>query len=431
MEKRKQVLEIIESREQEAIEHLQRLIRTDTSVIDEGKLGNEGNAQGWIADVFKEMGCKVDVFEPDNEKFKDHIDYTPGHNYEGRPNVAGVIKGAGGGKSLLIDMHIDTVPLGNPDLWTHHPLSGDVEDGKIYGRGACDMKAGHAAAIMAVDAIRSAGIKLKGDLTMISVVDEERGEGNGCVAYIDRGYKADGCLFPEGTSMDQLFYGSQGLLLGKIKLRARSAHALIKWKGINAIEKMMKIIDELNAIEKDWSYTVRHPDMGPPMVSVCRIHGGTEVNCIPEECEIYFNAVYLPIQVDEQGRGSKIRKEIEDRVARVCQGDTWLVDHPAEVIWMNEITPSAIDPDHDLVNTMKRVANKELNQEVRVRMGEMPTMSRIMMDLASMPMITYGPGGIEQAHAIDEHCQIDQYLQAIRIIALFIIEWCGVAEDQS
>lgn len=425
------LLKLIEDGKQDSLEFLQKMISYDTTVIDEGVYGNEGNAQGWIADVFKDLGCEVETFEPDNEKIKafSPADYTPGHNYEGRPIVAGKIKGQGGGRSLLIDGHIDTVPIGNISLWKHGPLSGDIEDGKIYGRGACDMKAGHAATIKAVEYIQKAGIKLKGDLALLSVVDEERGEGNGCLAYLERGYRADAALFAEGTDMKKIVIGSQGLLLGKVRIRGRACHSTIKWQGINAIEKMLIIIEELGRLEKEWSYTIREPELGPPMISPGRIAGGTEVNCIPEECELYFNVIYLPMQADEKGRGSRVQKEVQERIKLVCQGDTWLSKHPAEITWLNEITPSIIDHNHNLVKIMQSVAKEHLENDVEVGMGELPSMSRIMNDLADMPMIMYGPGSIEQAHAVDEYCSIDQYLQSIKILALFIMEWCGVSDN--
>ena len=430
MDQKKRLLEIIENREKESTEFLQKLISYDTSVIDEGVYGNEGKAQKWLSTVFKDMGCEVDTFEPDNEKIKHHTDFTPGHNYEGRFNVAGKIKGSGQGRSLLIDAHIDTVPAGNVSLWKHHPLSGDLEDGKIYGRGACDMKAGLAAAIIAVDSIRKSGLQLKGDLTLISVVDEERGEGNGCLSYLDRGYRADAAIFPEGTNMKRIVFGSQGLLLGKIKVRGKSVHSTIKWQGVSAIEKTIKVIDELNSIERDWSFTIREPQQGPAMISVGRIQGGTEANCIPEECELYFNVIYLPGMADEQGRGTKVKQEIEDRLRKAAQGDSWLAEHPPEITWLNEITPSMIDRDHVLVKTLKDLLDDSLEQQVDVGWGELPSMARIMNDVAQMPMVMFGPGSIEQAHAIDEWVSLDQYLAAIKILALFIVEWCGISDNR-
>jgi acetylornithine deacetylase len=229
--------------------------------------------------------------------------------------------------------------------------------------------------------------------------------------------------------MEKIVIGSQGLLLGKIKVRGKAVHSTIKWQGINAIEKMIRIIDELGRLEKEWSYTVREQGLGPATISVGRIDGGTEVNCIPEECEVYFNVIYLPVQSDEKGRGTKVKQEIEERIKRACQGDAWLAEHPAEITWLNEITPSVIDQNHDLVKIMKTVAQEALENDVEVGMGELPSMSRIMNDMANMPMIMFGPGSIEQAHTVDEWCSVDQYLQAVKILAMFIVQWCGISDN--
>lgn len=422
----KKVQEIISNSKKEHIAFLQKMISYDTTIVNEGVTGNEGNAQGFIADILKKLGCKVDIFEPDIEKIKKYPDFTPGHDYKGRPNVAGVLKGSGGGRSLLIDCHIDIVPIGNRNLWKHDPLGGAIEDGKLFGRGAVDMKAGHAGTIMAIDCIRKAGIKLKGDLIFLSVVDEERGEGNGCLSYLDRGYRADGALFPEGTDMKKIVFGSQGLLLGKVRVRGKSVHPTIKWKGVSAIEKMIKIINGLESLEKDWILTKREPELGPPMISIGRIQGGAEVNSIPEECEIYVSIVYLPMQADEKGRGTLVKKEVENYISTLCKGDSWLAQYPAEVTWLNEITPSVIDRNHDLVVNLKKIAEKYLGDQVTVDWGELPSMSRIMNDMANMPMIQFGPGAIEQAHIIDEWVSVDQYLSYIKIVSEFILDWCGV-----
>ena len=423
--KKKQLLDIVRSREKESIEFLQKLVSFDTTIIDEGVYGNEGNAQGWMGEVFRKMGCQVDVFEPEVERIKEYDDFTPGHNYKGRPNVAGIIKGTGGGRSLLLDCHMDTVPIGNPKLWRHDPFGGEIEDGKLYGRGAVDMKAGFAGTVMAIDCIQKAGIRLKGDLTIISVVDEERGEGNGCLSYLDRGYHADGALFPEGTNLKTIVFGSQGLLFGKVTVRGKSVHPTVKWKGTSAVEKMIKIIDGLDSLEKEWLLTLREPELGPPMISIGRIEGGAEVNSLPEECVIYISVIYLPMQVDKKGRGTNVKKEVEQTISIICKGDKWLADHPAEIVWLKEITPSIIDRDHNLVKTLQDIAEKYLPGEVKTGWGELPSMARIMNDLAGIPMIQFGPGSIEQAHIIDEWVSISQYLAFIKIIAEFITQWCG------
>jgi acetylornithine deacetylase len=226
--------------------------------------------------------------------------------------------------------------------------------------------------------------------------------------------------------MKKIVFGSQGLLLGKIRVRGKSVHPTIKWKGVSAIEKIIKIINGLESLEKEWILTKREPELGPPMISIGRIQGGAEVNSIPEECEIYVSIVYLPMQADEKGRGTLVKKEVEDYVSMLCKGDAWLSQYPAEVTWLNEITPSVIDRNHDLVKNLKKIAEKYLDEPVTVDWGELPSMSRIMNDMVNMPMVLFGPGAIEQAHIIDEWVSVDQYLSYIKIAFEFILDWCGV-----
>lgn len=424
----KKLLEMVIAREEESIEFLQKIISLDTTIIDEGINGNEGKTQNWIASIFKNNGYEVDIFEPEEEKIKKYPAYIPGHNYKGRPIIAAKIKGTGGGRSLLIDMHVDTVPIGNSSLWKHNPLGGELEDGKIYGRGAADMKAGYAGTIMAVDYIKRAGILLKGDLTMISVVDGEGGQGNGCLAYLDRGYRADGALFPEGTNLEKIVFGTHGLLIGKIKVSGKTVHPTIKWQGANAIEKAIKIITGLNALEKDWFLIKRQPELGPPKISIGIIKGGHEANSIPDECEIYIAVNFLPMEVDSNGRGTLVKKEVEDYISMLCKGDSWLSSHPAEVSWLIEISPSFIDRNHDLIKVLKPIADKTLGYEVPAAWGEFPSSASITNNIAKMPMIQFGPGFVEQAHVVDEWVSVDKYLAYIKIVSKFIVQWCGISD---
>ncbi|MBW7455794.1 M20/M25/M40 family metallo-hydrolase, partial [Paenibacillus sepulcri] len=148
------------------------------------------NAQQVIMEKFNELGLEIDVFEPENERLYAYKEADRGHYYENRPNVVGVWKGTGGGRSLILNGHIDTMPFDQLDKWTSHPLQPTRSEGKLYGRGSCDMKAGVAAMIMAVENLVKHGMRLKGDVILQSVVDEEGG-GNGTLACLDRGYRAD------------------------------------------------------------------------------------------------------------------------------------------------------------------------------------------------------------------------------------------------
>jgi len=147
MDSRKQGLEWIDKNRNAIVGFLQDLIRIPSVT------GEEGPIQQFIAGRLKEMGLAVDVFEPDLSALRKHPACGSFPRIRGRPNVVGILKGKGGGKSLLFNGHVDVIPAGAPESWQHGSWSGDLADGRIYGRGASDMKAGLAAMTMAVKAI--------------------------------------------------------------------------------------------------------------------------------------------------------------------------------------------------------------------------------------------------------------------------------------
>ena len=193
--KKEAVMSWLRSHEQEQIEFLQQMIRIPSVT------GNEGPIQEFMAKTLTEMGLAVDSFVPSLEELQKHPAYVaPAQPYEGRPDVVGTLKGAGGGRSLLFNGHIDVIPEGSLDNWQHDPWSADIADGKMYGRGTSDMKSGAAAMTMAIRAIQACGIRLKGDLIVEYVMDEEL-TGNGTLACVMKGYKADAGICCETSSM--------------------------------------------------------------------------------------------------------------------------------------------------------------------------------------------------------------------------------------
>ncbi len=198
--------------------------------------GDEGPIQQFMAGQFKQMGLDVDVFEPDLAGLRKHPAFVAvSRGYEGRPNVVGVLKGSGGGRSLLFNGHVDVIPAGAPESWLHGAWSGDLADGRLYGRGASDMKSGLATMTMAVKAIQESGIRLQGDVILEYTVDEEL-SGNGTLACVMKGYKADGGICCETSSM-RVQPGSIGRIWFEIKVQGKAAGIQRRWEGINAIDK--------------------------------------------------------------------------------------------------------------------------------------------------------------------------------------------------
>lgn len=196
MEKKmKQIKEWLQKNREKGTRFLQRLVQ-------EGSIrGSESQAQAIIIEKCRELGLKLDIWEIGEERLLKHPDfYSDRKNFSGNPNVVAVLSGSGGGKSIILNGHIDVVPEGNLNDWENEPFSGFVKDGRLYGRGSTDMKGGTASLLLALEAIISCGIPLKGDVIFQSVIEEESG-GAGTLAAVLRGYKADGAIIPEPTNM--------------------------------------------------------------------------------------------------------------------------------------------------------------------------------------------------------------------------------------
>src|SRR5699024_1575699 len=225
------------------ISFLQSIVQEPTTT------GDEQEAQMLIAERLKKYGLEVDVWEPDyNELIKSEFFNPLRDNYEGSPNVVGVLKGKENGRSLILNGHIDVVPSGDKSKWTQDPYSGKVIDGKLYGRGATDMKGGNMSTLIALETIIDLGIELKGDVIYESVIEEETG-GAGTLAAIQRGYKADIAIIPEPSEM-RIFPKQQGSLWFEITVTGVSAHGGTRYEGVSAIEKGWIVFDEIMKFEE-------------------------------------------------------------------------------------------------------------------------------------------------------------------------------------
>jgi len=399
----------------EALVLLRQLIAFDSHVIDQGVRGNEGSAQRFMADELRRLDAEVDVFEPDNHCIGKYTDFNPGHDYQGRPNVVGTFKGSGGGRSLILNGHIDTVSPGNIASWKHNPYGGDVEDGRLIGLGAVDMKGGLAAMLMAMRIIKRSGIKLKGDVIFQSVVDEEGG-GNGTLACVERGYRADAAIIAEPTGLE-ICCAHRGAMHVRINVKGLSTHACLKSKGVNAIEKMTMIIAGLEDLNGQWQTSKKHPLLSSPTITCCQISGGTGASIIPAECEAKINVKYLPSE-----RVQDVRKEVETCINRVVQRDDWLRQNQPQVTWLLNTSPYETSVNHPLIEVLRTTVN-DVKRKVKISGLPSGADARILNNIGNIPSFIIGPGGLVQAHHVDEALPITEYLQAIEIFTLSIFRW--------
>lgn len=426
MDVKKKLLEKIEQNTDEYIDFLKQVVSEDTRILEHGKFGHEDNGQKVIRSFLEAYGAEVDEFQPSYEAMSFCPEVNPDHSYEGRHNIVGKFSGTGGGKSLLFNGHIDTVDFGDMDAWTTHPLEPFVKDGRLVGRGACDMKGGLCASLMAMKAIRDCGINLKGDLIYESVIDEEGG-GNGTLACCAKGYHADAAIIPEPSDL-WIAPAHMGWLIYEIEVEGRANHCGAKWDGVNAIEKMTKIIGALQEAEREWALTRRHPYLPPQSISIDTIQGGVASTIVPDACKLEVIVHFQPH--NEPGyswMGEKYDREVRAVIQRAAAGDEWLEKHPPKVTLYQLGSSCDIGIDHPICRQLSEKTEKITGKKPGCKGLVSGADGRLLNNYANTPTVHFGPGAMEIAHTVNEYIPIQEYIDCIKIFAETIIDWCGVS----
>lgn len=422
------LIDSIDQHREEIVEFLQKLVQFNTEVSEYGRIGNEGEAQEFIADYFKKMNLEVNVFEPDNKRIRKYFGFMPGHIYKDRPNVVGTLKGKGKGCSLILNAHMDTVPAGSVSEWKHDPFGGETENGRIYGRGVVDDKGGLTAAIMAVKAVRDTGISLGGDIILESVVDEE-GEGNGTLSCCDRGYRADAAIVVDSIDpITDVWVAHPGVTVFRLKVKGKPGHYCLKYtpqQGISAIDKMRVILDGLDKFQTERLAYIRDREYFPrvPIIGVDKICGGEYRAVFPESCYIEAGFDYFSSEIGEKHDDSLIREKIEERIRKIEQADNWLRENPSSIEWLASILPVIIDKQHSIVRVLKDNIEKIAGCANLVP-GKTTNDARHLFHITNVPVISWSCGG-QAIHGIDESIEIEDLIKATKILALAIKDWCG------
>jgi len=421
----------LERNKQAYIECLKGLGAHDSHDIGHGIEGGlEANAQEYLVDLYGRMGADEVQRDPLDEQvieesLKKYGEGNPGHNLDNRYNVYATFKGQGG-KSLLLDGHVDHMPVTEEEAarWTTPPLEPTVRDGKIYGLGVDDMKAGLMAAIMSVRLLKDAGIPLPGDVTIASVCDEEGG-GNGSVVATNHGIHADAVVVCEPTNYE-LIAAHMGWVFFKVEFEGIAVHSGLKLKGVSAIEKAIKVIHAIDEMEHRWLLTYKHPLLPPPSSNVGVISGGEAGSTVPDYCCFQTCVHYLPNVMSRQ----QVIDEYTATIYRCCEGDEWLKDHKPKISVYQTGNPFEMDLAHPFVASFKQAYREAMGHDVRVVGSPAGCDSRLWLHIAGCPTLQYGPGALEQSHAIDEYVTVEQYLDAIKIYAHLILDWCGGERDK-
>ncbi|MEJ8547731.1 peptidase [Brevibacillus borstelensis] len=416
------IRERIEKERDAATELLQEWVR-EPSVQ-----GEERSIQEKIARTLHAMGMEVDLWVMGGEELLKHPYFvSPRTEFSGSPNVVGVWKGTGGGRSIILNGHVDVVPAGDPDQWSHDPFSGEIEDGKLYGRGSTDMKGGNLSSLLAIQVLQALGIRLKGDVIFQSVVEEESG-GAGTLAAILRGYKADAALIPEPTNM-KIFPKQQGSMWFRLQVKGRSAHGGTRYEGVSAIEKSLQVVSAIAKLEKVRNDRIADPLYAklpiPIPINIGVIEGGKWPSSVADLVKLEGRMGVAP---GEQMEDAK--REMAEALAALANDDPWFSEHPVELEWYGaRWVPGDVGEAHPLMEILQEQFVKATGERAVVEASPWGTDGGLLTTLADTPAIIVGPGTTAVAHYPNESVELDEVFRCAEIFALTILEWCGYEQE--
>lgn len=432
---KRQALEAVDALKDRMIGTLSEIIQIPSvnpkypgQVYDE-IVGHEGEVNERIAEIFREAGAEVEMIarEP------------------GRANAAGRIRGTGGGKTLVMNGHIDVVPPNRADLWERDPFSGEIDGDRLHGRGATDDKGGVAAMTFAALALKQAGIRLRGDLVLQSVVGEEVGDHEaGTSAVLEEGYVGDAAIVCEPTNFGEeipnLVPVTPGMLWWTIELEGLAAHSGMRGLtihptlegeslGVNVIDKFWVIYQALRQLEDEWAHSNRHPLFQPgyfniqPGVFKAHPYGVEVPFFLADQGVIEYCSYHHPDRTNDE-----VIAEVEATIKRACDNDSWLRVHPPKITWQLKWPAYQAPEGFDLIDSIRSaygdVTGRDLISEGFLGVCDLTWMKEVGLD-----GVCYGPGVGRTAHAVNEYVMIEQVVVAAKTYALTAIDYCGLSEN--
>lgn len=439
---KEKVIRYIDEKKEEIIDFLCQFIGFKSINPGIPGKGKELEAQNWVRDQFKKLGFdKVDYWAVDPEKR--------------RPNVVGIVKGKGKGKSLIFNGHCDVVPVTEKELkrWTVDPWRATTKKGFVYGRGASDVKGGLTSMIWATKALIDSGISLKGDLYIESVVGEESQEGEtiGTKATVDRGYRAPFAVVCEPTNCE-IHVKSPGVFFFELIIPGKEAHTSArnqvifpqrygilcgKEVGVDAIAKAVPFIELFQKLETQWNQRWRdkilggggYPDpidqqgIGLFTMNPSFIEGGTYLGSVPGYCKITYCVWYPSWLKDED-----IWKELKEHVQALASTDDWLRENPPEfnVPVLQRWRPmKEVAIDHPGVKNLS-AAYEKVSGKKAVITGFKAVADPTFLSEEGIPTVLFGPGSLGSGiHGPDEHVPIDQVIKCTKTLAIMAMNWCS------
>lgn len=395
--------------------------------------GNEQSAQDFMADELAARGYEIDRWQIDIED----IQHLPGFSpvlgpYDDAVNVVGTHRPkARTGKSLILNGHVDVVPAGPLDMWDSPPFEPRVADGWLYGRGGGDMKAGIASNLFALDALAACGLAPGGDVFFQSVVEEEC-TGNGALACLARGYKADAALIPEPFA-ESLVSAQLGIIWFQVHLKGLPTHVAYAGSGSNAIEAAFPLIRALHEMEHRWNAQENRPEEYGHMehalnLNIGKIEGGDWTSSVPAWSVFDVRMGIFPGQSIEAAKA-----EIEQVILDAARENTFLRNSLPEIVYHGfHAAGYALSRDSSAnaasaIAALDKAHNSVSGEALQREAITATTDARFFGLYADTPALVYGPRA-EAIHGFNERVELESMRRITKATALFIADWCKTEE---
>ena len=409
----KELDKYIDVHTEEMIKFLRRMVACELPSTDEG---SGTNAQELVEGFLNDLGFQVETSFPAGISAEDT------HNYASRYSIVGILKGSGNGKSLAINSHSDVVGIGDRGLWNYAPRGCEIEDGKIYGRGVVDARGCLTAYLYALKALKESGASFMGDIVFQSVADEEI-LGKGTEKLVAEGYTADAVLVGEPTSLD-FCPATRGAGQFFLDIKGKTTHSGVAYEGENAILKAIPFIEALQNMQWEldkknmhdlWkSYPIAH------VVNIALINGGEGASKVPSSCRVSGLAGCIAGESLEEMYGW-VQQVVED----TAQKDEWLKKNPPKLTWADimQFEPSVSILDEDFLKIGAAAQKDVIGMETKPRAFTAVSDLRYFIKNSNGIGANFGPGSINQAHSFDESLEIEELVNAVKIIARFVYNW--------
>jgi len=425
------VEEWVHKHQQYMIGLLQEMIRfksINPKFIDDPSSSECDKLQEFLQDYLLTLGLSVDKWDV----------------YDRQPNIVATLQGKTRENTLILNGHVDVVPAGDLSQWTVDPWKGEVRDGKLYGRGSVDMKAGVLSNMMVAKFMVDMGIEPDSDLQLHIVIDEEGG-GSGTRSVLERGYTGSGVIVTEPTNavINPVEGGLQWI---RVIVRGHSYHSAWRYSqiypgyartGVNAIEKAMKILQAVSQLEKDRGLHKSHPLLPPGITTInpgVMLAGSgnkngypetiTNPSIIPDYCVMELSMKYLP---DENL--SDIKRDLEEAIHSVSVTDSWLKENPPSIEWGVhgvDFPPVNTPLDHKLVTA---VASSQESFNITPSFEGFVAVSDAAFYAGNhIPAIIYGPRGA-QLHGPDEYVELASWYEVTKVLILAALQWNGMTDE--